>query len=52
VWEINESYKQKLLVVEMDYWQRSYGKSRLYRATNDKIREKMDIERTIMDDLK
>jgi hypothetical protein len=35
----------------MDYWRRNYGKSRLDTVRNDEVSEKMDIERTIMDDI-
>jgi hypothetical protein len=38
-------------VVEVDYWPISYGKSRLDRVRIDKIHGKMDIERTIMDNI-
>jgi hypothetical protein len=45
-------YIQKLLAAEMDYWQRSYRKSRSDRIWNDEIHEKKkDIERTIMEDI-
>jgi len=35
----------------MDFWRRSAGRSRLEKATNDKITEIMKVETTIVDEI-
>lgn len=50
-WQINKTLERKLLALEMDFWRRSAGKSRLERTTNDRIREIMDVKKTILDEI-
>lgn len=37
-WQINKTLERKLLALEMDFWRRSAGKSRIERITNERIR--------------
>lgn len=48
-WELNKKDRQKLLSLEMDFWRRSARISRLDHIRNDRIREIMKVEQTIID---
>lgn len=51
VWEIDKRTKGKLLALEMDYWRRSCCYSRRDRIRNDDIRNKMDVKKSILDEI-
>lgn len=48
-WELNKRDKERLLALEMDFWRRSSGISRIERVRNERIREIMEVEGTILD---
>jgi len=48
-WELTKNNKQKLLSLEMDYWRRSCGVSRMDHVRNDRIREIMKVDGNILD---
>ena len=50
-WQLNKNLEKRLLALEMDYWRRSAGKSRIERMTNDRIREIMKVETTIIEEI-
>lgn len=52
VWPIKEKTAKMLTATEMDFWRRAAGRSRMERITNNRIREIMKVDRTIMDDIK
>lgn len=49
VWELNKRDQDRLLALEMDFWRRSSGTSRLEHKRNDEIRQNMEVEKTIID---
>jgi hypothetical protein len=49
VWEITEANKKKLQAFQMDFLRRSCGTSRLDHVRNDRIKEIMDLDKTIID---
>jgi len=51
VWSLKERAKKKLTATEMDFWRRSAGKSRMERVTNERIRQIMKVQGTIVDDI-
>lgn len=51
VWDVSKKNKQKLLATEMDFLRRSCRKSRLERVRNTEIREMMDKEQTVADEI-
>lgn len=51
VWDLNKTYKNKLLATEMDFWRRSLGVSRLQRKRNSDIRIEMGIEKDILEEI-
>ena len=48
-WELRKRDKDRLLALEMDFWRRSAGISRLDHIRNDDIRRTMGTEETIID---
>ena len=48
-WELRKSDKNRLLSLEMDYWRRSAGFSKLDHIRNEEIRRIMEVEGTILD---
>lgn len=44
VWQINQQQERKLLATEMDFWRRSARVSRLDHIRNERIREMMNVE--------
>jgi hypothetical protein len=48
-WEITEANKKKLQAFQMDFLRRSCRISRLYHVRNDRIKEIMDLDKTIND---
>ncbi|XP_030753967.1 uncharacterized protein LOC115880813 [Sitophilus oryzae] len=50
-WQINKTLERKLLALEMDFWRRSAGKSRIERITHERIREIMGAKKTILDEI-
>ncbi|XP_044755015.1 uncharacterized protein LOC123313968 [Coccinella septempunctata] len=51
-WQLSVLQQNRLLALEMDFWRRSAGVSRIQRIRNERIREIMDAETTIIDDIK
>jgi hypothetical protein len=49
IWEITEANKKKLQAFQMDFLQRRCRISRLDHARNDRIKEIMDLDKTITD---
>ena len=49
IWELNKKEKNRLLSLEMDFWRRSSRNSELDHKRNERIREEMDVEGTILD---
>lgn len=49
VWELTGRNKARLKALEMDYWRRSCGVSRLEHITNEEIRRRMEVDGTIID---
>ncbi|XP_030753594.1 uncharacterized protein LOC115880517 [Sitophilus oryzae] len=43
--------EQRLLALEMDFWRRSAGISRMERVANIKIREIMHVQQTIINEI-
>lgn len=52
VWQIKQRSENMLLATEMDFWRRSAGISRRDHIRNERIREIMGAEHTIIDDIK
>ena len=48
-WELNKKEKNRLLSLEMDFWRRSSRHSKLDHIRNERIREEMDVEGTILE---
>lgn len=48
-WELNKRDKDRLLALEMDFWRRSSGFSRLDHVRNETIRRTMQVEESILD---
>jgi hypothetical protein len=48
-WEITEANKRKLQAFQMDFLRRNCGISRLDHVRNDRIKEIMDLDKTIID---
>lgn len=48
-WEMNKRQRERLLALEMDFWRRSCGVSRMDHVRNSTIRQTMGIEKTIID---
>lgn len=51
VWDITARNKQRLGAMEMDFWRRSAGKSRLDKVRNDEIRRIMEIRSSIVEEI-
>lgn len=49
VWEVTEKNKKKLKALEMDFWRRSCGVSRLEHIRNEEIRQRMAVQGSIID---
>jgi hypothetical protein len=49
IWEITETNKKKLQPFQMDFLRRSCGIYRLDHVRNDRIKEIMDLDKTIID---
>jgi hypothetical protein len=49
IWEITETNKKKLQAFQMDFLGRSCGISRSDHVRNDRIKEIMDLDKTIID---
>jgi hypothetical protein len=49
IWEITEANKKKLQAFQMDFLRRSCGISRLDHVQNDRIKEIMNLDKTIID---
>lgn len=49
VWVVNKRMENRLMAVEMDFWRRSCRVSRLDRVRNETIRERMEVEDSIID---
>ncbi|XP_073994543.1 uncharacterized protein [Rhodnius prolixus] len=47
-WTLSRRAEGSLLALEMDFWRRSCGVSRLQRIPNSEIREKAKVEKTIL----
>ncbi|XP_030749700.1 uncharacterized protein LOC115877593 [Sitophilus oryzae] len=52
VWQLKSRTENMLLATEMDYWRRSAGKSKREQITNNRVREIMRAEHTIVDDIR
>lgn len=52
VWPLKVRTEKMLEATEMDYWRRAAGKSRMERVTNERIREIMNVEHTIVEDIR
>lgn len=50
--QINANTEDRLQALEMDFWRRSVDTSRLDRVRNDRIKRIMDVETTIVEDIK
>jgi len=48
-WEVNKRNEKRLKAVEMDFWMRACGMSRLEHVRNDEIRRKSQRKKDIMD---
>ena len=48
-WELTKRNKDRLLALEMDFWRRSCGVSKLQHVRNVDIREQMNVQGTILD---
>ena len=48
-WKLNKKEKNRFLYLEMDLWRRSSRNSKLDHKRNERIREEMDVEGTILD---
>lgn len=49
IWTINKKCERRLKSLEMNYWRRSCGISRLDRIRNEDIKERMDVQESIID---
>ncbi|KAK4883930.1 hypothetical protein RN001_000201 [Aquatica leii] len=49
IWVLNKRDRDRLLALEMDYWRRSNGTSRLEHVRNEQIRQDMKVDKTIID---
>nr|CAH7762053.1 unnamed protein product [Callosobruchus chinensis] len=49
IWELDKKERNKMLSLEMDFWIRSSRHSKLDHVRNDRIREIMDVQETILD---
>lgn len=49
VWELNKRERDRLLALEMDFWRRSSGISKLEHVRNERIRDIMGVKRNIID---
>lgn len=52
VWPLKERTLKTLEATEMDFWRRAAGRSRIERITNTRIREIMNVDHTIVDDIR
>lgn len=52
VWQFGAALERSLLATEMNFWRRSARRSRLERIRNDRIREVMNVNHTIIDDIR
>ncbi|XP_030752227.1 uncharacterized protein LOC115879471 [Sitophilus oryzae] len=52
VWQLKSRTENMLLAIEMDYWRRSAGRSKREQITNDRVKEIMGAEHTIVDDIR
>lgn len=52
MWPLKERAERMIQATEMDFWRKAVGRSRMEKIGNDRIREIMDVERTIVDDIK
>jgi hypothetical protein len=50
-WRITENYKKKILAVEMEALKRVARTSRLERIRNERIREIVGREKTVMEEI-
>src|SRR5215510_9760197 len=48
-WEINKRNEKRLKALEMDFWKRACGVSRLEHVRNDEIRRRTQRDKDIMD---
>lgn len=51
VWQLSKKQKNSLLAVEMDFWRRAAGRSRMEHTRNEEIRRQMNVERTLVEDI-
>ncbi|XP_030757309.1 uncharacterized protein LOC115883138 [Sitophilus oryzae] len=49
---VEKQNRELLLATEIDYWRRSAGKSKREQITNNRVREIMGAEHTIVDDIR
>ncbi|XP_044745745.1 uncharacterized protein LOC123307480 [Coccinella septempunctata] len=49
-WQLTKSLEKRLLALEMDFWRRSARVSRMDRMRNERVRELMKVEKTIIED--
>ncbi|XP_030764607.1 uncharacterized protein LOC115888880 [Sitophilus oryzae] len=52
VWREKQNRENMLSATEMDYWRRSAGKTKREQITNNRVREIMGAEHTIVDDIR
>ncbi|XP_044745151.1 uncharacterized protein LOC123307015 [Coccinella septempunctata] len=50
-WQLTKGVERRLLALEMDFWRRSAGKSKMDKVRNETIRNIMQVERTIIDEI-